>query len=160
MERKDQKYLDVLKAVDEYNRTVLQRVEQFYFEISENYPKFEPYADKEAARLFPRAYALEMEDLNFLGDVLSGMGGSVEVIGLNPDKVTIKITSRHDDEICMDFDSIFASGSNEEFEEYLNDFLREFQAYGEYFKENELNDEQRKEFAQYLELKQKYEKFA
>ena len=160
MERKDQKYLDVLKAVDEYNRTVLQRVERFYFEISENYPKFEPYADKEAARRFPRAYALEMEDLDFLGDVLSGMGGCIEVISLSPDKVTIKVTSRHDDEIRMDFDSIFASGSNEEFEKYLSGYLREFQAYGEYLKENELNEEQRKEFAQYLELKQKYEKFA
>ena len=56
MERKDQKYLEVLKAVDEYNRTALQRIERFYFEIRENYPKFEPCADKEAARRFPRAY--------------------------------------------------------------------------------------------------------
>ena len=99
MERKDQKYLEVLKAVDEYNRTALQRVERFYFEIRENYQKFEPYADKEAARRFPRAYALEMEDFDFLGDVLGGMGGWIKVISLSPDKVTIKVTSRHDEDM-------------------------------------------------------------
>lgn len=159
MNENNKKYLDTLATINEYKRTALSRLDMFYLAVSKNFPQFDTYADKEAAKRFPRAYKIDEQEIEFLGRALREDECDVYVDELSADQVIFKMFDNKGD-VCLEVDAIFAFGTTSEFTEYIQSLKQELQEYNAYLKENEinsLNDKERAEFNKYLELKSKYE---
>ena len=162
MNENNKKYLDTLAAINEYEKTALSRLDMFYLAVSKNFPQFDTYADKEAAKRFPRAYKIDEQEIEFLGRALHEDGCDVYVDELSADQVIFKMFDNEGD-VYLEVDAIFAFGTISEFTEYIQSLKQELQDYNIYLKNNEvdsLNDKEKAEFNKYLELKAKYEKLS
>lgn len=89
MNENNKKYLDTLAAINEYEKTALSRLDMFYIAVSKNFPQFDTYADKEAAKRFPRAYKIDEQEIEFLGRALHEDECDVYVDELSADQVVI-----------------------------------------------------------------------
>ena len=101
MSENNKKYLDALAVINEYKRTALSRLNMFYLAVSKKLPQFDTYADKEAAKRFPKAYKIDEQEIEFLGRALHEDECDVCVDELSTDQVIFKMFDNEGD-VCLE----------------------------------------------------------
>lgn len=125
------KFLKTLKKMEEYEKVAFSRLETFYFAIVKSYSHFNKIntaTDENIKEKFSKTYDISEKTIHFLECVLFEKNVDVVVEKIDCNEIIFKMFHYNNKEFLR-VDTIFAYGTEIEFEKYIKDLKQKLLKY-------------------------------